>query len=171
MHVERGRVGENLAASLHGAEDVGPRLFAQLRDRRPHHLAGLRRLATPAAAGGRVAPVTGLGPPRRRGRVSLSTVHPASGSSSSAGSAAATHSPASRRARPKGCCPPTTSLPPTVRHIRQTCFRFSKQCASDRTYFKNCRLRLAVQQALIDIFGFYCYTAGVYFIIVDLAAK
>lgn len=32
MHVERGRVGENLATSFNGAEDVGPHFFGQLRD-------------------------------------------------------------------------------------------------------------------------------------------
>lgn len=121
MHVERGRVGENLATSFNGAEDVGPHFFGQLRDGGLYYFPWLRHFATLGAAGGCVAPVTGLAP-RRRSRVSLLTVHPAL-DSSSAELAIAKHSQVSRQARREGCAAALLQ-----RHFRPSCVISGKKC-------------------------------------------
>ena len=83
MHVQRRCVGEDLATSLHGAEDVGPHFFGELRDGGFYYFSWLRhrRVATFGTVGSRVPSIICLGRDRSS-HVSMLTVHPVFGSRS-----------------------------------------------------------------------------------------
>lgn len=126
MHVQCGGVGENLATSFHGAEDVGPHFFGQLRDGGLYYFPWLRHFVTLGAVRSCVPSVIRLGP-HRRGHVFILIIHPALDSSSTE-LTIAKHSQVSHQARLKGC-----SATVQKRNFRfkfvisgEKCFRFSK---------------------------------------------